>query len=126
MLKKMLIAAALLAATLTGAYALDFTVHITQLDGSPFLGPDGKEIKTTLATVSETALTSSYQDEAALPPGEKSNRFWLAQRIHIDPKNVVLSPEEITLLKKLIDKAYNPLVVGQAWAVLDPTTVPKK
>lgn len=36
-----------------------------------------------------------------------------------------LTADEITLIKKLVAKAYNPLVVGRTWELLDPASVPK-
>ena len=51
---------------------------------------------------------------------EKVERFQLATSIHKSNGQVDLKSEEISLLKKLIGRAYGPLTVGQAWKVLDP------
>ena len=51
---------------------------------------------------------------------EKVERYELAKEIHKSGPLIDLQSEQITLLKKLIARAYGPLTVGQAWKVLDP------
>jgi hypothetical protein len=51
---------------------------------------------------------------------EKVERYELAQEIHKSTGLVDLQSEQVSLLKKLIARAYGPLTVGQAWKILDP------
>lgn len=123
------ILAAALATVLTSAppasaAEIDFTTPLVQLDGKPFLGPDGKPVETTLASVAETALLGSYVDEQNLTGEEKVKRFSLANKIHGN-RAASLTTEEVALIKRLIAKSYNPLVVGLSWTILDPASVPK-
>lgn len=118
------LAAALVAVLPTLVGAIDFTSKLSQLDGSQFKDQTGKDVETTLGSVAESALVNSYADEQNLPGEEKFRRYQLASKIHgADRKNLVLSPEETALLKKLIAKAFPPLVVGKAWELLDPSLV---
>jgi hypothetical protein len=112
---------------LTGhiANATDFTQPINQLDGSPFTDGAGKPIVTTLETAAETALLANHQDEQNLSGDEKIKRYALALKIFNNKKDVNLTADEIALVKKLIAKVYSPLVVGEAWRMLDPTSIPK-
>ena len=121
LLRTFLVAAAI--AVTTPALAVDFAAPINNLDGTP-MRKDDKTVLT-LDEVASTALLSSYQDESNLDGVEKNKRFWLAKKIHDQRKDPVLTADEITLIKRLIAKAYNPLVVGQAWTILDPASVPK-
>ena len=51
---------------------------------------------------------------------EKVERYELAKSIHKSGPLVDLQSEQISLLKRLIARAYGPLTVGQAWKILDP------
>lgn len=116
------VAALLLMAT--PACAIDFTQPIKNLDGTTPETKD-KEKAPTLGSISESALVSAYRDEVdaqgkeTITPEDKYNRWKLATKVH--GKDVVLSPEDLALLKKLIGKAFSPLIVGQAWSMLDPS-----
>jgi hypothetical protein len=125
-MNRTILAAAALAATLSAspATALDFTAPITQLDGTPFTDQAGKPLATTLGTIAETALLASYPDEQATITGEdKVKRFVLATKIH-EAKGAALTADEVALIKKLIGKSYNALIVGKSWQLLDPASVP--
>ncbi len=122
---RFVLSAIMMIAAMTAAFAIDFSSPITQLDGQPFIDKDGKPIHTTLAIVAENALLASYQDEQNLSGEDKVKRFVLAHKIHDDEKNVELTADEITLIKKLIAKSYNPLITGESWRILDPASIPK-
>ena len=93
------------------------------VDGKTPLKQDGKIVM--LAEVAQNALLASYQDEPNLSGEEKVKRFAIARKIEEQPKDPSLSAEDIALIKKLIAKAYNPLVTSDAWLLLDPASVPK-
>jgi len=43
----------------------------------------------------------------------------LATRIYANPEELDLTIEEIAKIKQLIGKGYGPLIVGQAWDMLE-------
>lgn len=64
--------------------------------------------------------------KGAIAGTEKHKRFRLANKIWAAKETINLAVEEVALLKDLVDKAYpSPLIVGQAWDILDPETPPK-
>lgn len=90
----------------------DFTQGFKLIDGSTI--PD-----VTLKTVALTALQGVYEDEKNLQATDKIARFTLATRVY-QASVCDLTAEEVALLKTLINKAYPaPLIVAQAWAMLD-------
>ena len=115
----------LLLAVPAPAYAVDFASPIMLLDGTTPLRDQGDKGKiVTLGDVAETALLSSFQDEQNLKGEDKVKRFSIARKIEDQRKDPVLTAEDIALIKNLVAKAYNPLVTGQAWKLLDPASVP--
>lgn len=107
------------------AIEVDFDVKLTTIDGKPFTGPDGKETETTLASICQNALLAGYPDEQNLSGIEKVARYGMALKIR-DEKKWDLTATEVELLKKLVAKAFPPLIVGQVWAILDPASVKAK
>lgn len=123
MKRTVLTALTALAMLMTPALAIDFKAEMTDIAGKPIPADIGKPEPLTLQRVCEDALVASYPDEQTLSPGEKNLRFWLAVKIHNGEQN--LSADEITLLKKVVGKAYGPLVVGRAYGMLDPNSIPQ-
>ena len=89
----------------------------TDLDGKEIPSQNGKPA--TLGGVSVDALLATFQDEQNLSGEEKLKRWELAVKIKNGVDPVELSVEEIALIKKLIGKAYGPLISGQAWQMLE-------
>ena len=80
----------------------------------------GEEIKDLmLKTVSVDALLATFPDEQSLSGEEKAKRYVLATRIYANPKELDLTVEEVAKIKQLIGKGYGPLIVGQAWDMLE-------
>ncbi len=96
---------------------IDFTQEIKTLDGKSL--PYNENKKTLLKDVSCDALLAQFNDERDLPGEEKCKRWLLATRIYSNPQNIDLTVEEIVLVKKIIGKAYPPLVVGQSWNYIE-------
>lgn len=68
------------------------------------------------------ALLTRYQDELNLSGEENYNRYRLAYRIEKGEDN--FTPEEIVLIKRLVNKNYGPLVYGHVCdAIIDPANV---
>lgn len=72
----------------------------------------------TLGSAAIYALNSSFQDEKDLDGNEKFNRGRLAYDIYKTPE-LDVKPEDIVIVKKVIGKLYTPLVVYQAFNILD-------
>ena len=86
----------------------------------PIKNIQGEEIKDlTLKTVSVEALLANFSDEQSLSGEKKAKRYVLATRIYANPEELDLTIEEIAKIKQLIGKGYGPLIVGQAWDMLE-------
>ena len=86
----------------------------------PIKNIQGEGIKDlTLKTVSVESLLATFDDERSLLGEEKAKRYLLATRIYANPEDIDLTVEEISKIKQLIGKGYGPLVVGQAWEILE-------
>lgn len=112
---------------------VDLSFKIQKFDGSEFgdLEQDGVDESgqpkfkvappLTLKKACIDALIANYQDEQNLDAAKKTERGWLAQKIWSSTNQMIdLSAEEITIIKALIAKRYNPLIVVLAWGALDP------
>ena len=117
-MKRLALTAAIVLAA-NQAFAVDFTQQITQFDGSDLTGTDGKPTRLTLEAVAENALLGTYNDEQNLSGEEKLKRYHLAMKIYDHKSDAELSAEELALVKRLIAKSYNTLVMGRAWELLD-------
>lgn len=94
---------------------VNFESNLVDFDGKVIPNTSGQPA--TLQGVSLDALMASYQGEEKLSGEEKMKRFLLAEKIHKGEFD--LAAEEIALLKALIGKAFTPIVVGQAWRMLE-------
>jgi hypothetical protein len=123
------VALALSIATAGTACATDFSAPITDQTGKPVplcadKTPDCEK-PMTLGRVVGIALFSTFPDESdprtgTAPSGEeKVKRAKLALEV-FDGGQHDLTAEETALAKKLVAKAYAPLVVMRAWELLDP------
>ena len=100
-------------------FAADFSAKMTDLEGKPIEDGSPEKGAFTLGQAAIRALTSPYPDEQNLAAEEKFKRAELAERIYKNP-NLTLTAEETALVKKLIGKAYAPIIVLRAWPMLDP------
>jgi len=66
------------------------------------------------------SLYGQYEDEKFLSGEEKMKRYFLAEKIWKVQGEIDLSAEEITLLKRLVAAAYNILIVGRVYELIDP------
>jgi len=73
----------------------------------------------TLKSVSIEALLATFEDERSLSGEEKVKRFVLATRIESNSNDMDFKVEDVAKIKQLIGKGYGPLVVGQAWEMLE-------
>ena len=92
---------------------INFTAELKTLGGESLQPP------TTLKEVAVNALLAMLEDERHISGEDKAKRWLLATRIYSNPEGVDLAVEEVALIKNLIGKAYLPLIVGQAWQMLE-------
>ena len=98
---------------------IDFSQAMKNLDGTEAMEGEGKGAKAlTLGSVATEALLAVFQDEQALPGNDKVRRYELALRVHKGGKQD-MKAEEIVEIKTLVGKAFAPIIVGQAWKMLE-------
>jgi hypothetical protein len=95
---------------------IKFSAPILDMEKNPVKEGD-KDV--TLGSVSCTALLATYPDEKELSGDDKVKRFRLAEAAVAGGEQEV-KVEDAALLKKLIAKAYAPLVVGRAYDIIEP------
>lgn len=97
---------------------VNFSIEIEDLDGIPIPKSDTDKTNATVGSCCVNALMIVFKDEQNLSGEEKVKRLNLAQKIHGKPEAEVTA-EEIVLIKKLVGKAYGPLIVGRVYEVLE-------
>lgn len=94
---------------------IDFAAVLTDFAGGP-LKTDDRPV--TLGHVTLQALGASYPDET--PDGARSvRRFEIGSRVATTKGKVELTVEEAAEIKKVIGKAFGPVVVGPAYLILE-------
>ncbi len=133
-MKRLIAAATTLVLLSSAASAADLTRTFQDADGSkvpntlsqnPAKGSscgDLKDVKClTLGDAVFHALVSNYADEQTTITGEeKFKRGALALKITRGARSLNFTSEETTLIKRLIGKLFTPLIVAQAYEMLDP------
>lgn len=100
---------------------IDFTTPMRTYKGEVVEREKGKIL--TLEDCCLEALQHIFPNEEVAPE-EKVKRFKLGIKIAQAPDgHLVLSNDEIALLKPLIGKFWNSLVVGRCYEVLDPVSL---
>lgn len=94
---------------------IPFSTVLLDFDGNPI--QDG-QMAFTLGRASIAALTGVFADEE-ISGAEKFERFDLALKINRADGPLALPPEDIAKIKRLIGKAYSPLIVGRAYEILN-------
>lgn len=130
-MKRLYAAAAALVLLTSAASALDLTARFKDGEGAPVPNTftpvkgsscgENKDTRClTLGDVVFQSLVQSYTDEQPTITGEeKFRRGQLALRVR-GQKEVTLSAEDTVLVKRLVGKLFTPLIVAQAYALLDP------
>jgi len=107
---------------------IDFSTPICDFDGKPLpLIKEGKVVEdktVTLATVCVEALNATFPDERELDGKEKFDRFMLASKVYSGGE-IDLKVEDLAMIKKLVGKAYGPLVVGRVYELIDEAKKPR-
>lgn len=94
--------------------------------GALMTGIAGQEIKITDAgverpfTLRDVAVNALMDERAGKAEAEeKYGRGALADRIFGCKEPILISAEEVVLLKRLIGQTYGPLIVWRAWNILE-------
>jgi len=95
---------------------INFSSVLTKLEGDPL--KDDKQQDLTLASAAKQALL--VLDEKATGQ-QKYDHYVLAMKI-ANGGDVTLKSEEISTIKEVIGKYMYPVVVGQAWDLLEGKT----
>jgi|GEM_PF-3797832 len=94
----------------------------TDKEGNPIF----KNVGFTFKQACENALLVEKRDPQGrgkpISGSEKVHRYDLAIQIHKAKDEIDLCVDDVKLLKDLIAEIGSPLIVGQAWAILDPPT----
>lgn len=101
---------------------VDFSQTMKDLDGKIITqGPGLAESQpVTLRLLAVNALLAVFEEEKLLSGEEKVNRYNLAFLIHnATDEPVEITVENVAKIKQLISKMYAPLLVGQAWKMLE-------
>ncbi|UWZ84658.1 hypothetical protein [Occallatibacter riparius] len=104
---------------------IDFTAKLLDLNSHPIALSEKDPTQVTLSYVCINALETPVDADREMAGEQKFAMDQLARKIYAQ-KDVVLSAEEITLLKKRVGMLYGPLVVGAAWRMLDSDAAEKK
>lgn len=94
---------------------IHFDAVLHDLENKPLTNGE-KEF--TLGMALANALLASYPDEQNLPGSEKVKRFKLAEKAYAGGEQEV-SVEDAALIKTLVAKAYNPLIVGRVYEIIE-------
>ena len=97
---------------------IDFNVVLKALNGETVKGPKSEDIM--LKDVCINALNSAAEDMTKVNGQDKYRRGKLAQKIYNAEGPLEISSEDITLVKNLIGKKFEPHVVMATWDLLDP------
>jgi len=129
---RVIFAVVALVITAAPAAAVDFSQPILDDEGKPICTLRGDELKAgeecptdkvfTLGFAARAALYSNFADEQNISGEERAKRGDLARDIRAATArgDFKLKVEDLALIKKLIGKAYGPMVVSGAWRLLDP------
>ena len=96
---------------------IDFKQTMKTLDGEDLKAEDKRTIITLQSIATQALLNMSEKDPDSQNGEQKAKRYELAMKIFNDTEE--LSIDEAKLLKDLIGRYFNPIVVGQAWKALE-------
>jgi hypothetical protein len=95
---------------------IDFQQRLKAIDGSELV-ENGKPV--TLAAVAVNALLDVIPKQEEVTSEAKVQRWRIAQRIFAAEEPVDVTVEEVVIVKKLIGIGYAPLIVGQAFDLIE-------
>jgi hypothetical protein len=99
---------------------VDFSQEIVDFDGLPMKHPT-EDRPLTLRDTAVLGLIAPFEDEKTMDAGLKFKRALLAEDIHRSEGDLPLKAEDISIIKKVIGKAFAPTVILAAWRLVDPS-----
>jgi len=104
-------------------FKIDFGFVFVDADGKSLLDEGDKEKRPlTLKKIAVLSLVNMRMAEK-ISGSEKYERYKLFKKIDRHDGVVEISEEERAMLRSLIGDFYGPLVMGQAWDILDSATI---
>ena len=97
---------------------VDFSKEFKQFDGKVIQESPDKPDAFTLRTASINGLMFKGEQEK-LSGEEQMKRFDLSTLIYASTEPLDIASEQIVLIKEQIAKIYTPIIVGQAWKMLE-------
>jgi len=95
---------------------INFNQPINQFENDkPLLKPNSSE----LFFLKDAAIEALLALEENQSGEEKAKRYLMATRIYANPDGPDFTLEELATIKKVIGRGYGPLIVGQAWEMLE-------
>jgi len=128
MLRSILAASILTLALAAPAFAVDLNAQVTQLNGKPLIGADGKDTAFPIGTALENSLLFTTD---RMTSDVKAKRFNIAAKIAVimassaTDKEITFTPQELTEIETALWENQTTLVAGQVIRIIDPTSVPK-
>lgn len=117
---------AILLLSVTPVWAIDFNKHLLGPDAKPVCVveikdggscPEDKLFNLKMAAIN--ALYGQYKGEENLSGEQRYRRGKIADMIDKSNGDLKLKIEDAAEVKKLIGQAYGPLIVKQAWDIID-------
>ena len=97
---------------------IDLNYVFKTLDGTPI---KNEEKEFTMKSACVNALTLSVPNER-ISGEDKVKRAILAEDIYRAENEINLNVDDLKMIKDLIGQVGSPLIVKQAWDILDPKT----
>lgn len=101
---------------------INFNQELQTFDGKPIIKQGTKEETLKLIDVAVNALLTPDEKSSG---EERFKRYNIALNIHSNSNEADLNVEDVATLKKLIGVTYAPIVVGQAWNMLEKNIAEK-
>ncbi len=99
-----------------GFMKINFNQQLKQLGkDEPLLKPNSTEP----FCLKDAAIEALIMPEENQTGEEKAKRYVMATRIYANSDGPDFTLEELATIKKVIGKGYGPLIVGQAWEMLE-------
>lgn len=94
---------------------IDFSQTLKDHKSADIMNEEGKPA--TLLLIASQALAATLPNDQNLPGTDKANLFNLAVKLQGAEPDFTL--EELALIKDRIGRAYNQMIVGPAWRLLE-------
>jgi hypothetical protein len=93
---------------------VNFDAELKGLNGEVIKAQEGN---VTLKSIVANALLGNYEDERNLQAEQKVKRYKLAHKV-TEGGEIEVDAEDTVLMRKLVNKAYGTLIVGQVFDIL--------